>query len=442
MPFSWWHRRAMVILGSAHFFDAFDAAAMAFVLPVLVGLWHLSPNRIGLLISVGSCGQMAGAILLGGLAERFGRISILQWALGLLAGLSLACALTSGYGMLLALRFVQGIGLGAEVPIAATYVNEVTPARFRGRTVGIFQFMFGIGAVAAPAASLLLIPHFGWRSVFIVGTAPLILAVLLRRILPESPRWLVARGRISEAEASVAVMEGAVYSGYSVTPSDMIDQIEIQAAPRRSDWRALLTPPLLSLTLSVWLIAFCVSLIFYGIINWMPTIYTTIYGLPLETALYFSFIMGACSLIAALAASFLIDRIGRKGSFLLGFAGAFAAMLVMTLTVRNAPPLQVMLLASLCMSFIGISMVTIYVYGPEIYPVLLRAFATGVASAWIRVGSILGPIVIGFLLTNGGGIRSVFILFTAVAGLGAVSVLLLAVETKGIVLDAPETGGQ
>jgi putative MFS transporter len=143
LPISRWYARVISTVASAHFFDAFDSLTIAFVLPVLVGLWHITPGEIGWLISAGYVGQLIGALAFGWMAERFGRLKILQFSLGLIAIFAGACALAWNYSSFFWFRSIQGLGLGAEVPVAATYMNEFTKAKYRGRLIMSLQSMFG-----------------------------------------------------------------------------------------------------------------------------------------------------------------------------------------------------------------------------------------------------------------------------------------------------------
>jgi putative MFS transporter len=135
LPSTFWHVKVRAIVGTATFFDGFDAVAIAFVLPALIGLWHLQPSEIGLLLSSGFAGQLIGAPLFGWLAERYGRIRVLNWTILILSVFGLACAFAWSYWSLAAFRFIQGFGLGGEIPVAATFVSEISKAERRGRFV-------------------------------------------------------------------------------------------------------------------------------------------------------------------------------------------------------------------------------------------------------------------------------------------------------------------
>ncbi len=128
LPFSRWHVKLRIVMGVATFFDAFDALAIAYVLPVLIPMWKLAPTQIGFLISIGYAGQLIGALGFGWMAERVGRVRTATWAIGLFSMFSLVCALSWSYDSMLWFRFVQGLGLGGQVPIAAAYIIEIAKA--------------------------------------------------------------------------------------------------------------------------------------------------------------------------------------------------------------------------------------------------------------------------------------------------------------------------
>ena len=149
LPISWWHIKARIIIGVATFFDAFDALAIAFVLPVLVPTWKLNGPQIGLLISAGYLGQLGGALFFGWIAERYGRIRAMFCSILIFAVMSLACAFAWDYQSLVTARIIQGFGLGGEVPVAAAYISELARAKGRGRFVLLYELVFPVGLVAA-----------------------------------------------------------------------------------------------------------------------------------------------------------------------------------------------------------------------------------------------------------------------------------------------------
>ena len=186
LPLSSWQVKTRIVVGTATFFDAFDALTIAYILPAIIPLWHLAPADIGWLISTGYVGQLIGALAGGWLAERFGRKPVIFAAILWFGLLSIACAFAWSYQSLLVLRALQGLGLGAEVPVAATYIGELAKARGRGRVVLLFELIFPVGIVMAALLGRWIVPHLGWQSMFYIGGLPALLALFLMRLLPES----------------------------------------------------------------------------------------------------------------------------------------------------------------------------------------------------------------------------------------------------------------
>src|SRR2546430_6148083 len=229
LPTSWWHVKTGIIVGVATFFDAFDALAIATVLPVLAPLWKLTPPQIGILISAGFLGQLVGALLFGWVAERLGRMTAMVWSIATFAVMSLVCAFAWDYNSLLVFRTIQGVGLGGEVPVAAVYISELSRARHRGRFVLLYEMVFPVGLVAASLVGLWVVPRWGWQYMFVIGALPAILALLLRRLLPESPRWLAVHGRKAEAEAAVSLIERETGKAQPLPPDRKSTRSELQS---------------------------------------------------------------------------------------------------------------------------------------------------------------------------------------------------------------------
>src|SRR5438445_1454433 len=205
---SWrFNANARIVVVSATFFDAFNALALAFALPVLIRLWEITPAQTGFLIGSSYVGQLAGALLFSWLAERFGRVPSAAAATALMSIVSIACAAAGSFPQLLAFRLIQGIGVGGEMPVAAAYISELSKARGRGKFFMLYEMIFPIGLMATSQVGTLVVPAFGWRALFLIGGIPgwIVTWFLLR--LPGSPRWLIAKGRMGEAELIVKQIE-------------------------------------------------------------------------------------------------------------------------------------------------------------------------------------------------------------------------------------------
>ena len=280
MPISWWHVRTRIIIGVATFFDAFDALAIAFVLPVLVPMWKLNGPQIGYLIAAGYLGQLAGALFFGWVAQRYGRLTAVVWSILIFAVMSLACAFTWDYQSLIVARTVQGFGLGGEVPVAATYISELSRAKGRGRFVLLYELIFPVGLVSTGLVGAYVVPRFGWQWMFVIGALPAFVALFLQRLLPESPRWLATQGRQKEAQAALDWIERETEksTGQPLPAPRPI----VHAEGKPASWSDLFGPLYLRRTLVVWVIWFAAYFFNYGLVVWLPTIYSTVFKLPLQ----------------------------------------------------------------------------------------------------------------------------------------------------------------
>ncbi len=286
VPFSRWHLRPRVVVGTATFFDAFDALSLAFVLPVLVPSWGLSARQVGVLIAIGYLGQLLGALIFGSLAESIGRIRSAAAAVAIMSVMSLGCAISASFAALLVCRFIQGIGVGGEMPVAAVYINELSKARGRGRFFLLYELIFPVGLMATGQIGAVLVPLFGWQIMLLIGGIPGLVVTWLLLRLPESPRWLITQGRLAEAEAIVRDMEA--YSDNRVMPAAAAGQpagTVSSSGAARGTWRDLLRPPYRGRTLTVWALWSCAYFITNGLNNWMPTLYNQVYHLSLQQSL-------------------------------------------------------------------------------------------------------------------------------------------------------------
>ena len=430
LPVSWWHVKTRIIIGVATFFDAFDALAIASVLPAIVPMWKLTPPQIGFLISAGFLGQLLGALFFGWIAEKYGRMTGMIWSIATFAVMSFVCAFAWNYESLLVFRLIQGFGLGGEVPIAAVYISELARTNVRGRFVMLYELIFPVGIVAASVVGLWVVPTLGWQYMFLIGAIPAVLVLFLRRVLPESPRWLVNAGRLKEADAAVTQIERETEkaTGKPLPPPQLV----VRVAEKRASLSDLFGPIYLRRTLVVWLIWFTAYLINYGLSIWMPTVYRTVFKLPLDVSLRYGLITTAVGLVGAAIAALIIDHIGRKTLFAVCFTGA-AASLVMLSTIANPTAEQVLTYIAISYFFVNAINLGVYLYTPELYPTRARALGVGAATAWLRLASMIGPTTVGFMIAT--GLQSVFLAFGAMALITAIITALFAIETKKRVLE-------
>ncbi len=419
------------IIGAATFFDGYTVIAIAYAMPVLVREWGLDPQQTGAILSMGYLGQLFGAVLFGWLAERVGRLKVLLFTILLFVSMDVACLFAVSASMMMLFRFVQGIGTGGEVPVASAYINEYIGSHGRGRFFLLYEVMFLLGLVGAGLIARALVPTYGWQAMFLVGLIPAFILLPLRLFMKESPRWLASKGRYAEADAIVSQLErSAEKTGHKLAEPQIIP-----IAPKAKDSNAkeLFEGVYRKRTLTIWAMWFCSYLVANGMITWLPTLYRQTFNLPLETALLYGLLTSVAGVIAALICAFAIDKVGRKrwytGAFLLAPIPLIALAMLGATT-----PMQVLLLAGLAYAIVQTITFSLYLYSAEIYPTRLRAIGTGLGSAWLRLGSFAGPMVVGFTMAHF-GIQYVFAVFAAVLVVGAVVTALCAIETKGRVLE-------
>jgi putative MFS transporter len=402
-----------LVVGVATFFDLFDAIMIASVLPALIGPWGLAPSQIGALISAAYVGQFVGALFFGWLAGRIGRrptilVTTLWFALG-----SLAVAGAWDYQALFWLRMLQGIGLGGEVPVASAYLSEWVSASRRGAYVTFFELTAPVGVFAAALLGAWVVPEFGWRWMFVIGALPALLVFPLRRKIPESPRYLLRRDRVEEAEQIVGVLPSR-----SRGPADRTTASPEPAAP--ASW--------LTRFGGVGVLWFACYFVNYGLTGWLPSIYRGIYHLDVSSALRYGLATSAAGVLGAALCGVLIDRVGRRNWFVGAFLAAAAPLLV--LAAIGAPSaLDVAIFCSVSYIFVSGCSAALYLYTPEIFPTRGRSLGTGAGSACARVASAIAPALVGAMLPSL-GLTAVFLMFGCIGVIGGALAVWLR-ETAG-----------
>jgi putative MFS transporter len=329
-------------------------------------------------------------------------------------------------------RFFQGIGTGGEVPVASAYINEFIGARKRGRFFLLYEVIFPVGLLFAGLAGYFLVPVYGWRALFIVGLVPAVLMIPLRALMPESPRWLASKGRIEKADKVVTMLEKDAVKEGKPLPEPAIRPVDPKATAR-SDWRELFRGIYLKRTLMIWVLWTCVYMINNGLVTWLPTLYKQVFDLPLQTSLAYGWITSAVGVVASVLCALLIDKVGRKRWYSVAFLAATVPLILLS-ALGAVSATQVVLLAPVAYAILQTIAFSLYLYSAELYPTRLRAVGTGFGSAWLRAGSSVGPLLVGWIVADY-GIRYVFAAFAVIAVIGGLVVLTLGVETKERVLE-------
>ena len=432
IPASPFHTKARLIVGTATFFDAFDALTISYILPVLVVLWKIKPVHIGYMISTSYVGQIVGALFFGWLAERKGRMAALQWSVAVMSAFSLFCAFSWNYNSLFIFRLIQGFGLGGEVPVAAAYINEIFKAKGRGRFVVLYEYLFIIGMFAASLVSYVMVPKLGWQSMFVLGMLPAVLIIFMRRGLPESPRWLATHGRLDEAEKVVARIETSASRAGKVQLAPIV--LRETMAAKKTSLRELFEGRYLRRTLTVWVMWFGSYFLTYGLQSWFPTLWTSHYHLSVSDSLFWSTGTRFFSLFTNILIALNFDIMGRKVWFTGGFFLAAVSLFLLWLMGPSSSFFTVYTITNIAVAGVGILNNALYAYNPEIYPTRLRALGTSISTAWLRVASAVGPVITGFVMTAY-SLNTVWLVFGVVVLISGIITGLFAIETRNRVLE-------
>jgi putative MFS transporter len=422
LPLSRFHWKLVGASGLGWLFDAFDSGLVSFVLAVLAKEWALSPAQVGRIGSMGLVGMFAGAVLVGLLADRFGRKLLFQTTLVVFSVATGLCGLTTTYGALLAMRFLVGFGLGGELPVASTLVTEFAPKAHRGKLVVVLESFWAFGWALAAVVAYLFIPTWGWRAAFFLGALPALYVLYLRRFVPESPRFLEASGRFQDAVFVVREAEKACGE------SPVALETSRETPAEKPGLRALWTSGMTRRTAMLWILWFSMIYSYYGIFIWLPSLLVAS-GFSMVKSFEYVLIMTAAQIPGYFSAAWLVDRWGRKPTLVAFLAGCVVSSFVFG---KVGSPAEVILWGCLISFFNLGAWGVVYTYTPESYPTALRGTGSGWASGMGRVGGIVAPLVVGWILGTWPGRQDlVFAQFALVVFIGLAAVVTLGQETKG-----------
>ena len=267
LPVGKFHYTLLLVTGLGWLFDSMDTGLIAFVLPVLAKDWGLLPGQMGFIGSIGLIGMALGAVVSGTIADHLGRKKVFTITVLLYSISSALCAISWDYYSLLVFRFLVGFGLGGELPVAATLVSEYAPARVRGRFIVLLESFWALGWIAAACIAYLIIPVYGWRIAFVIGAVPAIYVFLIRIHMPESVRYLLAKGRVQEAQNIVVALERSLH-----VPSEPFTKEEVRLATEKQSLSTLWHKPYVTRTVMLWLVWFGIIFSYYGIFMWLPSL--------------------------------------------------------------------------------------------------------------------------------------------------------------------------
>jgi len=433
LPITRYQQIIFAVIATAWFFDCIDCAMMTFLLSSIKSEFALSPAQAGTLASMSFIGMFIGAAASGLLADKFGRSVVFRWSIVIWGVASLLCAVSPNLEALMFFRVLLGIGMAMELPIAQALVCEFVPARVRGKYIAFMEGTWPLGFMCAGLLAYTLLPIYGWRSLFVVEAIPCLFVLAIRRLVPESPRWLAGVGKLEEAEAVMSEIERRVRLALKVEHLPA-PHVVAEAADLAIKHRV----PLLQLfqgkygkrTVMAWSLWFFALLGYYGLTTWLGILLEG-KGYSIAKSTEYIIIISSAGIPGFATAAYLLDRWGRKPTmvlFLLG--GGISAYLY-----GNAVNQSLMIAFGLMMQFFMFGMWSaLYAYTPELFPTGVRATAAGLASAIGRIGAMLGPFLVGVLLPIS-GIIGAFVLLAGSLIVAALTVAILGEETRGRILE-------
>ncbi|TWT04194.1 MFS transporter [Planococcus sp. CPCC 101016] len=386
------------VAGLGWLFDAMDVGILAFVIAALHEDWGLTSSQMGWIGSVNSIGMAVGAFVFGIYADRVGRKKIFIITLLLFSIASGISAFTTTLAAFMLLRFFVGMGLGGELPVASTLVSESVPAKERGRVVVLLESFWAAGWLVAAVISYFIIPSFGWRVALLLTALPAFYALYLRINLPDSPQFSAKKNVLRSVSTNI-----------------------------KEVWSKKYRRP----TLMLWIVWFTVVFSYYGMFLWLPSV-MVLKGFTLIQSFQYVLIMTLAQLPGYFSAAWLIERIGRKFVLVTYLIGTAAS----ALAFGNADTITLLIVAGAFLSFFNLgAWGALYAYSPEQYPTVIRGTGTGMAASFGRIGGVLGPLLVGSMLTAGIGINIIFGIFCASILIGALAVAFLGTETKQMELE-------
>jgi putative MFS transporter len=381
--------------------DAMNIAALGLVLPAIISDLDLTRSEAGMIVSATFVGFMVGAILTGRLADIIGRRTLLIGNIVLFSGAAVLAGFSQGFWMLVVLRFVQGVGMGGEFPIIGTYLNELSPARYRGRLVALTSAFYAYAFALIPLIGTFVVPVLGWRGLFFVLVVPVVFAVWARRNLPESPVFLARRGRSEEAAAALRVIE----DGTTHKPTS-------DKATRDDHGGGLVTMRTAVLAV-MWVLIFFAQ---YGFASWIPSAVSEAMGTNSSSYLLTSLLFSGM-VIGYLGSTYVASRLSERAFLLFAFV-EFGVSLVLFGAFDNI--VAMVAFGWLAGAGYGFTTTAAYAYTPRQFATRVRGSGFGLVTGVGRIGAIAGPMVVAFL-DPVGSLGASFVAF----GLASLLVILI-----------------
>jgi MFS transporter, putative metabolite:H+ symporter len=423
LPISRFHWRILGLISGGALLDAFDVYLAGGVIAAMVKEGFATLGNGAAFISATFAGMLIGSALAGWVGDRFGRRYSYQVNLAVFGGASLLACVAPNIEILTVLRFVMGLGLGAELVVAAGTLCEFIPPAYRGRWISLMGLTINSGLLFATGLGYVVIPNLGWRWMFAIAGIGALVIWVMRKRMPESPRWLESVGRTAEAEATLAEIEAEVAKRNGpLRPAQAAQPVMAVRVPLS----VLFSRPVIARTLVAALTCVAINISVYGFVAWLPTFFVK-EGLTVVQSLGFTTLMAFGAPGGALVGYLLGDRIGRKKGLVL--------FCVATIVLGSIYP---QMRDPFAMATVGFALVTsiytivtlgLYGYIPELFPTAYRLRGTGFAGVCGRAASMSTPFLAVYLFQHF-GLPGGLAMVMGILALLIIGVLALRVETS------------
>lgn len=429
LKFNRFHIQLLILTTLSSVVMGIISQTVAYILPLVLKEWRLTPVEGGSIASYTFIGLMLGAAGFGILSDRIGRKKTLILAVAISGIFNGIAYFAPDYTVFCVLRFLSGLGMGGIPPLSVTLLSELVPTRMRAKAVTTATCGFPFGWSLSGIVAMFIVPEFGWRVLLVVsGFLALILVPFLMAYLPESIRFLSGKGRTEEAQGQMRRIEKTARLSASEWSFD-------STAPglhkEKGALRQLFSAKLATMTILVWL-SYCFTLVtVHGLSVWIPQLFVKA-GYSLVKSYSFSIVQSMWALVGGFFLGFLLDRFGRKPGLLLSFM--FGGLSILIFSIANSPAF--LYLAGIATGLFVLPLPgVLHVVAGEIYPTRIRATGVGWAAVASRVGSILGPIFGGAIQMAGLGFHTFFFIFAIPCFICMIFVAFFRVNVKNDALE-------